>query len=344
MSLKDLLQGDISVKHIKIKVLQVLDDNIIVGDSSMMAICCAVNSGFKSLAEGKCYMILKPVKQESNYLIPNEKLKPVKIADFPLNVKRSEIQKLVSIIQNKSSEKTEDQNLIGNNLKTFEDIVKNANKSEIKTVTVKVITISRDIAGSYGNYNIGKFKDKTGQKIDINLYSKQVKNKLKRGDIVELRKLKLTEFSKDGEMFKRLSTTARSTVHDCKSQIETIFDDVPLGDEKEKGTVIAIHDIFPYLSCSKCWKKTGEDDDTCQCGNKENIHINDFHCQFYIQSAKDDDIKIVHTFKRQTELTPGSQDPEIVQKLLEDKYLEKQFTFEWNLNPGEDNLRMVDIS
>ena len=88
MSLKDLLKGDKSVNHIKIKVMQVLHDNIIVGDSSMIAICCAVNSGFKSLTEGKCYMILKPVKQESNYLIPNEKLKPVKIADFPLNVKR----------------------------------------------------------------------------------------------------------------------------------------------------------------------------------------------------------------------------------------------------------------
>ena len=42
----------------------------------------AVNSSSKDLIEGKCYMILKLVKQDDNNFIPNEKLKPVKIADF----------------------------------------------------------------------------------------------------------------------------------------------------------------------------------------------------------------------------------------------------------------------
>ena len=344
MPLKDLLQNDIKVNHIKIKVLGNHNDNLIVGDSSMIAICCAVNDGFKALIEGKCYMILKPAKQDSNYLIPNEKSKPVKIADFPLSVKRGEIQKLVILIQTNSSLKTTLQPGSTDNLKTFEDIAKLAPKSEIKTVTVKVITISKDIAGSYGNYNIGKFKDKLGEKMDINLYSKQIKNKLNRGDIVELRKLKLTAYSKEGETVKRLSTTARTSAHKCHPQIETLFNNVHLGDEKEVGAVLAIHDIFSYLSCSKCWKKTSEDDNTCQCGNKENIHVIDFHCQFYVQIVKDDEVRIVHTFRRQTELKPDSQDPEDIQKLLDVKYLENNFTFEWNFDSDEDECRMVNIT
>ena len=72
--------------------------------------------------------------------------------------------------------------------------------------------------------------------------------------------------------------------------------------------------------------------------------MNDFHCQFYIQIAKDNDVKIVHTFRRQTELSSASQDSEEIQKLLDEKYVEKRHTFEWNINTDEDELRMVNIT
>jgi hypothetical protein len=344
MSLKDLLQSDVKVNHIKIKVIRKHNENLIVGDKSMLAICSAVNSSFKDLIEGKCYMILKPVKQDDNNFIPNEKLKPVKIADFPLTVKRTEEHRLVEIIKTNSCATSNLQADFKDNLKTFEDILKLPSKCEIKTVTVKVITISKNISGIYGDYNIGKFKDKTGEKMDMNLYSKQITEKLKRGEIVELRKVKLTEYLKDGDTFKRLSTTARTTAHRCSPQIENLFNNVPLGDEKEEGIVLAIHDIFPYISCSKCWRKRNDDDDTCQCGNKDGIKVNDFHCQFYIQMVKDEDVKIVHTFRRQTELAPDNQDTEEIQKQLDEKYVEKSYIFEWNINSDEDELRMVLIT
>ena len=41
-------------------------------------------------------------------------------------------------------------------------------------------------------------------------------------------------------------------------------------------------------------------------------------------------------------LTLESQ--EDIQKVLEDKYLDKTFTFEWNNNTEEDELRMVMIT
>ena len=41
-------------------------------------------------------------------------------------------------------------------------------------------------------------------------------------------------------------------------------------------------------------------------------------------------------------LTLASQ--EEIQKVLEDKYLDNTFSFEWNINTEEDELRMVLIT
>ena len=346
MSLKDLMQNGINVKHVKIRIIEKHDENIIVGDKTMIAICMAVNAEFKKVIEGKCYMLLKPVKHDANYFIPNEKLKPVKISDFSISVKTKDVQKLADIIQTNPSLKTTTQADIKINLSTFEDIETLPPNSEIKTISVKVISISKDIAGKYGDYNIGKIKDKSGEKMDINLYNKQIKKNFKRGDIIELRKLKLTEFTKEGQKSKRLSTTARSSAHNCNIEIETLFKNVLLVDERQEGTVVAIHDIFPYMSCSKCWRKINEDEDICECGSKEDIKVIDFHCQFYIlvKQDDDDDVKIVHTFRRQTDLNPNSKEIDDIQKLLDDTFVDQSYIFEWNVDLDKEELRMVDIT
>lgn len=335
MSLKDLLQNEIKVNNIKVKVISKHDENIIVGDSSMLAICHASNSAFNNLIEGQSYMILKPIKLDMNSFFPNEKFKPIKMANLSLSPKKTEINKLIALIQAKQIMKPPSEENSKTQLTTFQDIMKLVPNSEIKTIIVKIITISKNITGQFGNYNIGKVKDISNEKMDINLYSKQVKNIFEVGEIVELRKLKITEYAKDGEKIKRLATTSRSNGRKCNSDTEKLFKDIPLGDEREDGIIVAIHDIFPYLSCSKCWKKTSEDDSICQCENNENIHVNDFHCQFYIETIRDNEIKVIHTFRRQTNLTLDTQISEDIQKTLENKYLEKTFTFEWNIKIEE---------
>ena len=73
--------------------------------------------------------------------------------------------------------------------------------------------------------------------------------------------------------------------------------------------------------------------------------MNDFHCQFYIQTVDNDDIKVVHAFRRITDLGLETQDMEVIQKALEDKYLGKMSTFEWNKRIGdEEELQMVQIT
>ena len=70
MSLKDLMQNGIKVKHVKIRIIEKHNENIIVGDKTMIAICMAVNAKFKKVIEGECYMMLKPEKHDTNYFIP----------------------------------------------------------------------------------------------------------------------------------------------------------------------------------------------------------------------------------------------------------------------------------
>ena len=342
MSLKDLIQSEIKVNNIKIKVISKHDGNLIVGDASTLAICQSSKSEYMNMIEGQCYIILKPIKQDLNFFIPNEKFKPIKINTFLLVPKRIEINKLMSLIETKPPMKNSREEKSDNQFLTFEDLKKLAGKSEVKAITAKVISISKDIKGCYGTYNIGKLKDIRNEKMDINLYKRQVRYNINVGDIVELKQLKISEYTKDGENVKRLATTLRSTGGKCNIDVETLFKDVPLGDEKQEGTVVAVTDIFHYLSCSKCWKKTAEYDKICQCENIENIHVNDFHCQFYIEMVGDNEIKVVHTFRRTTNLDIDSGNPDDIQKTLEATFLNKPFIFEWNISSDEE-LTMVFI-
>ena len=344
MSLKDLLIDEKKVNNLRIKVLEIQENHIIVGDKTGLAICSTHDSNLKNLAKGSCYMILKPIKQDENTFVPNEKLKPIKIGEISVKANSKEIQKLVNLIKTKLPEKTGAITKALDNLNTFQEVLEIAKNGEIKTLTVKVISISKDIAGKYGTYNIAKIKDKSAEKLDINLYNKQVSKNFKRGDIIELRNLKLTGYIKAGENIQRLATTGRSSAHKCSPQIEEIFKNVPLGDEREQGIVLAVNDIFPYLSCSKCWKKTNENDDSCICGNTEDIKILDFYCEFYILLTKNNDVKVVHTFRRQTGIFPESDNLETLQKTLDNKFVDKSFIFDWNNNIDNEESMMVEIT
>ena len=91
-------------------------------------------------------------------------------------------------------------------------------------------------------------------------------------------------------------------------------------------------------------EKTNENDDSCICGNTEDIKILDFYCEFYIQLTKNDDVKVVHTFRRQTGIFPESDNLETLQKTLDNKFVDKSFIFDWNNNIDNEESMMVEIS
>ena len=124
MSLKDLLIDEKKVNNLRIKVLEIQENHIIFGDQTGLAICSTHDSNLKNLAKGSCYMILKPIKQDENIFIPNEKLKPIKIEEFSLSAKAKEIQKLVNLIKTKWPQKTEVTTESPDNLQTFQDAVR----------------------------------------------------------------------------------------------------------------------------------------------------------------------------------------------------------------------------
>ena len=339
MSIKQIFEEDGKIRCLKIKIISKHGDKLIVGDSSCLSILHAPNMIYQDMEVEKCYIIQKPLKKDEHSFVPNEKTKPINITTFNVPDKKQEFKKLKSILTNltdtvdvKKDSKT--------NIKIFEDIIAKFPTSEVTSVTAKVINLSKDIQGSYGNYNIVKLKDVANKSIDMNLYKTQLKKDLEIGSILEFGFLKLTQFQRNGEIIHRLATTLRST---CKrSENVDLFENIPLGDLRIDGKVAAIDDIFSYLSCQKCWKKVDDNSGKCSCGNQGNP-VNDFHCQFYIEKLNDTDIEVVHTFRRQTGISPNSLEIEKIQRELNDKFLMKTFTFEWNVDNESDTLKMVKI-
>ena len=343
MSLKELLKGEKTLQSVKIKVISSHDEKSIVGDNTSLAICYNTNSEFQNMKPGQCYQILKPSVRGENEFVPNEKLKPIKVNNFEVKHNKQELAKLQAMMNPKNETKamSRDKN---NQLTSFKDIHGMPPHIEVKKITAKLVTLSKDIHGSYGTYWIGKLKDINCDIMDINIYNIKLKSKMAVGDVLDLKRLKSTVFVKDGKSFKRLATTSQSTVDKCNSDTEDLFKDVPIGDRREKCKVVAIHDIFPYMSCPNCWKKINEQDSSCSCENTMDTPVNDFHCQFYLESLKDEFIEVVHTFRRQTNLNPDTLVHNDVQTLLENTFLHKTFTFEWNILDGnEENLRMIKI-
>ena len=80
----------------------------------------------------------------------------------------------------------------------------------------------------------------------------------------------------------------------------------------------------------------------CSCGNNQDIHVPDFHCQLYVQLAKNEDIQVIHTFRRQI-IDVNTLNQDEVQKAVESHLLKKTLTFEWNIIEEEDKLRMLSI-
>ena len=99
--------------------------------------------------------------------------------------------------------------------------------------------------------------------------------------------MKITEYTKDIKSIKRLATTPTGTCKKPSNDVRGLFKNVSLGNNREKAKVVAVEDIYPYTSCSKCWKKTHEDDLTCKCGNNDIIHVNYIHSKLYIEELNE---------------------------------------------------------
>ena len=342
MSLKEVLDENMLSRNLRIKVISKQSENFIIGDKSGLAIFLAPNDAFKNMEEGKCYAILKPTKIDDHTVTANEKYRPITIDPFSFEPRKTDLNKLRTLLKS-----TEDNQIIetkNRKIESFEDLKKLEPNIEIKAINAKIISISRDISGQYGTYNIAQLKDLSSAKMDLNIYKRQLKMQLKVGEIFELQNLKITQYTKDSKLIKRLATSPRSTCKKPSNDIIVLFENVSLGDKREKAKVVAVEDIFPYTSCSKCWKKTHEDDLICKCGNTDTIHVNDFHAKFYIEELNEKNIEVLHIFRRQTKIVVNSIQQEEIRSALEKSYLGKIFNFDYNIDTDKDELIMVEIN
>ena len=337
MSLKNVFDKDRNIRCLRIKVVAKQGEHYIVGDGSCLAICYSNNKLYETMKEGQSYLIQKPLMKDEHGIIPNEKLGPVKIEPFNIPERKQELKKLKSILSSIPVTPAKNQENL-DSIKTFENII--SSNAELLTVTAKIVNISKDIKGKYGSYNILKLKDIASCPIDLNLYKTNLRKNMNVGDVFELRNLKLIRYMKDQEEVTRLATTSRTV--GIKLEGIQLFEKVPLGDIMTNGKVIAIDDIFSYSSCPQCWKKVDPDQAQCQCGNAD-TPLKDFHCNFFIETAENSDVEVVHTFRRQAKIIPSSLETDVIQKELQDNFMMKSFLFEWNICQDKDILRMVDI-
>ena len=104
------------------------------------------------------------------------------INNFPVTPKKTELTKFQTMVLSKSDVKPLSDQRKHDKPMPFKDLVSLPNKTDIKSITAKVITLSKDISGAFGKYCIGKLKDITCDKMDINIYHMRLKHKMAVGE------------------------------------------------------------------------------------------------------------------------------------------------------------------
>ena len=124
--------------------------------------------------------------------------------------------------------------------------------------------------------------------------------------MVILENLKVGKYKKEGEKFPRLQTTQKSEMCKSEGKVEKLFDNIPIGDVREKGTVLGVSNVYGYFSCGKCKKKVNEseiDKDSVKCSNCQCVGrpFADFVVDLFIE-LKEDIIVTLKLFKRKIDM------------------------------------------
>ena len=229
---------------------------------------------------------------------------------------------------------------VSNNFKLIDANGVGSLANEIK---VMVVSKSSVIAGKYGDYRIVTCKDVTNQKNSINLYRNHM-NMVEVGEIYSLTKIKVSNYKKEEDEFRRVGTTASSRIIRANAEDRDLFEraGVLLGDKAAKGIILGISELKSYESCMVCWCKV-EDDNTCRKCNKqvENKKA-DFNLAMYFQAENDDD-EVIDVFCFKTTLNLKDIDDieiseENLNKKLEGKKCEIEYTIDKTREDGKVRL------
>ena len=325
-----LIDGKLKNAYLTVKVVKQIDPSTyIIADSSQAALLDTSESQDKRkpMTNGVWYKLIKCSKENDKTVKLNRTFKPV-IHKSKENIKNIElkVQEIEEFINAKSASVEY----------TTIDIIKSKPvNSKVNALTIKVMSVSRTINTSKGNYQICTVKDCKGVKASLNLYSKLV-DSMDTFKIYMLTNLRKGEIFKNNEREMRLHTTSFTKIEEGTVEDSVNFKEVRNGQASVFGELIGIGDITTYKSCKVHYNKVNDLDECPKCAkilSQDELH-SDFRLEMYIETKDQDtdELNVIQIliFKR----TLDKKYSENIEESA-DKLVNKRVQVDYNIDDGD---------
>ena len=336
MTIQQLLDGA-KVNWIHVKILEkVSPTQYVVGDSTGLAIMeIDPNSNHdKYIKVGKVAKLVKPSKITADVIACDKRFNPMKTKPIILaEIDQGRMDHL------KTLHKTTCHKMDDIDFETIENDYQD-NSIINKKILMYVVSVSRAIDGTYGQYRICNIRDKTSHPLTLSLYAPHV-DKLQDNQVYSMTKLKKNILKSDGSV--RLGTTKYSQIQKVTQIEEELFKDIQIADNVVNGCCIMYTNLSSYNSCPKHMNKLDEDGECPSCKtkiNQEDAKL-DFHCLLQIEDNVDSTLKSILIFRRHTDMKTDINETEI-EEFVEEQYVGNMLQVHYN-TPDEDNNIAVKV-
>ena len=331
MTIKQLLDG-VQVKWLHVNIIEKVSPNqYIVGDSTGLAIM-EVSSG-KHVEVGQGLKLIKPRKDEDDSIVADDKFTPMKTKPLVLaKVDKSKITDLKKKAKKKAEHKPPQTDYID-----FNSILNDYQENTvINKILVYVVSVSRVIDGTYGEYQICNMRDTSSTPLTLSLYKPHVK-KLQDNQVYSLTKVKKNILKNDGAV--RLSTTKYSQIQKGSSLEEKMFQNVQVADHIIEGSCVMYTNLSHYKACSKHFTKLTDDGkcEGCQVKIDEADVKHDFHCLLQVEDQEHEDLVPILIFRRHLNFDAVMNETEIEEK-IEQFIIGQIVKIQYNDGTGETNV------
>ena len=333
MTIKDLLKGE-QVNVLQLNILKAIDQKtFVVGDATGLAVMhFDEKPTMGCVEEGKGIKLLKPKKIDEETIACHPKFEPMKTKALAMKVNQKKVDEMAT----KAMQATPVDRGIA-----IQDIIDSfAEHSIIQNILAIVTSVSREIEGKYGSYQICNLRDCNGTASSINLYKTNI-GKLETHKIFRITKIKKTAINTQSGI--RLACTNYTTIVEATSSEAELFKDTKLADKKFEGTCLMFNNFSYYKSCSKHLTKI--DNNQCKhCGELQTDDGKlDFRCVLLLEN-KENEIIAINIFKRHLNIEiPEETSEDEVQQLVEDYIVSKRVKIDYNAL-SEDNKVAVKVS
>ena len=314
MSIQQLLEEeDAKIKWLHVNVIFIVTNHLyIVADQSdlvIMEVADPETTGKLEVNHG--VRLLKPRKKQADWIILEEAFMKTKALKLK-KINETRLEELKAKAVNMANLPNQQ-----NPWTKFSTILNECKDNTAVNILCLVCSISRVIAGKFGEYKIVNIKDPLNTTLTLNLYKHNM-DKLQENHVYSLTNLKKRTLKHDGSV--RLNTTKYTTFKHANSDEEIMFENVKIANQEIHGLCIMITDLTVYKACSKHSTKLNEDG-YCNGCQKEIMHDsvkNNFYCRIHVETVEDKllSILIFNSHLNITDISPERKIDETIEEML----------------------------